>query len=143
MWHITANVQQAVCTYTLASKQSLLRHKETFGALTGYIERSIATNGLPQVVAGDTGVDALVWFAPASVHDAEEEEGAAGQQHAMRPGVIFVGLNALAVLVPLHAGDGSALSFAVESGGLPFGDDQIRGVLHNPRRAVLGPWPGP
>lgn len=112
-------------------------------SLTGNIQWSVTTNGLSQVVAGHTGVDALVWFAAAAVHDAEEEERAAGQQHAVRPGVIFVRLHSLAVLIPLDAGRGSALGLAVEGGRLPLGDDQIRGVLRNPRCAVFKPCPGP
>lgn len=75
--------------------------------------------------------------------DAQEEEGAAGQEHAVGPGVVFVRLNALAILVPLYAGSGSALGLAVEGGGLPLGHDQIRGVLRNPRCAVFKPCPGP
>lgn len=77
------------------------------------------------------------------MHDAQEEEGAAGQEHAVRAGVIFVRLHALTILIPLNARGGAALRLAVEGGGLPLGDDQIRGVFHNPRCAVFKPCPGP
>lgn len=111
--------------------------------LTGDVERGVATDGLPQVVAGHAGVDALVRFAPASVHDAEEEEGAAGQEHAVGAGVVPVRLHALAILVPLYGGRGPALRFAVQGRRLPLGHYQVRGVLRDPRRAVFIPRPRP
>lgn len=77
------------------------------------------------------------------MHNAQEEEGATGQEHAMRPGVVSVGFHTLAILVPLYTGRGSALCLTVEGGRLPLGDDQIGGVLRNPRSAVFKPWPGP
>lgn len=112
-------------------------------ALTGNIKRSITTNGLSQVIAGNTGVDTLIWFAPASMYNTEKEEGAARQEHAMRTGVIPVCLNTLPILVPLYSGGGTSLCFAVESGGFPPGDNQIRGVLHNPWCTVFKSCPGP
>lgn len=112
-------------------------------SLTGNIEWSVTANGLSQVVACNTGVDALIRFAPPSVYDAKEEEGAAGQEHAVRAGVILICLHALTVLIPLYTGAGSALGFAVESGRFPLGDYQIRGVLHNPRCTLFKPWSGP
>lgn len=61
----------------------------------------------------------------------------------MGTGVIFVRLHALAILIPLYTGSGSALCLAVKGGRLPLGDNQIRGILHNPRCAVFKPCPGP
>lgn len=112
-------------------------------SLTSNIQRSVAADGLSQVVPGDAGVDALVRFAPAAVHYAQEEERAAGQQHAVGTRVIPVRLHALAVLVPLDGRDGPALRLAVEGGGFPLGYDQIRGVLHDPGSAVFITRPGP
>lgn len=77
------------------------------------------------------------------MHYAQEEERAAGQQHAVGTRVIPVRLHALAVLVPLDGRDGPALRLAVEGGGFPLGYDQIRGVLHDPGGAVFIAWPGP
>lgn len=94
-------------------------------SLTGNFERSIPTNGLSQVVSGHAGVDAFIRFAPAPVYDPQEEEGAAGQEHPVRAGVILVGLHTLPIFIPLYAGSGSALCLAVEGGWLPLGDDQI------------------
>lgn len=111
--------------------------------LTGNVERGVAADGLPQVVARDAGVDALVRFASASVHDAEEKERAAGQEHAVGAGVVPVRLHTLAILVPLYGGGGPALRLAVQGGRLPLGHDQVRRVLRNPRRAVFKPCPRP
>lgn len=77
------------------------------------------------------------------MHDAEEEERAAWQEHAMRAGVVLVRLHALAILVPLYGGGRPALGFAVKGGGLPLGHDQVRGVLGDPRGAVFKPYPRP
>lgn len=73
----------------------------------------------------------------------QEEEGAAGQEHAVRTGVIFVRLHTLAILIPLYSRRGSALCLTVKGGGLPLRNDQIRGVLNNPGRAVFKPCTGP
>lgn len=59
-------------------KAPLTKYDYVVLELTGDVQRGVATDGLPQVVAGHAGVDALIRFAPASVHDAEEEERAAG-----------------------------------------------------------------
>lgn len=123
--------------------QTLLARWSTTQGLTGNFQWSVATNGLSQVVAGHTGVNALVWFAPSAVHDAQEEKGAAGQEHAVRTRVIFVCLHTFTIFVPFNAGDGAALCLAVEGGRLPLGDNQIRGVLRNPRRAVFKTRPRP
>jgi hypothetical protein len=69
--------------------------------------------------------------------DTQEEEGAAGQQHAVGTGVVPVCLHPLPVLVPLHRGGGTPLRLAVEGGRLPLGHDEVRGVLHDPRRGVI------
>lgn len=111
--------------------------------LTGDVQRGVATDGLPQVVAGHAGVDALVRFAAPSVHDAEEEERAAGQEHAVGAGIVPVRLHALAILVPLYGGGGPALRFAVQGRRLPLGHYQVRGVLRDPGRTVFKPWPRP
>lgn len=75
--------------------------------------------------------------------DAQEEEGAAGQEHAVRTGVVLVCLHTLPIFVPLYGGSGPALRLAVERGGLPFGDNQIRGVFRYPRSAVFKPCSRP
>lgn len=71
------------------------------------------------------------------MNDPEEEERAAGQQHALRARVVPVSLHPLTIFVPLHRRGGPPLGFAVESGRLAFGDDQVGGMLHNPGREVL------
>lgn len=89
-------------------------------ARTGYFQRGVATDGLPQVVASHADVDALVGFAATAVDNAQEEERAAGQQHAVRAWVVPVRLHALPVLVPLHHGQRPALRLAVQRGRLPL-----------------------
>ena len=93
--------------------------------------------GLSQVVAGHAHVAAVVGLAAAAVHDAQEEERAAGQQHALGAGVVPVRLHPLPVLVPLHRGGGPALRLAVEGGRLPLGHDEVRGVLGDAGGEVL------
>lgn len=133
-------IQQPLCRVCFLQSAKYIK---SVLELTGNVERGVAADGLPQVVARDAGVDALVRFASASVHDAEEEERAAGQEHAVRAGVVPVRLHALAILVPLYAGGGPALRLAVQGGRLPLGHDQVRRVLRNPRRAVFKPCPRP
>lgn len=105
--------------------------------LTGYFQGCIVTDRLAQIVSCHTHVTAVVGLAPPSVDDTQEEEGAAGQQHALRAGIIPVRFHPLAILVPLHRRGRPPLRFAVERGGLPLGDDQVRGVLHDPGCGVL------
>lgn len=112
---------QAVIYYFVYIQQPLCRvcflqsanYNKTVLELTGNVERGIAADGLPQVVAGDAGVDTLVRFASASMHNAKEEERAAGQEHAVRAGIVPVRLHALAILVPLYGRGGPALRLAV------------------------------
>lgn len=102
------------------------------------------TDRLAQIVSGHAHVAAIVWLAPSSMDDPQEEEGSAGEQHTMRAGVVAVCLNALSVFVPLHRRGRTALSLAVESGRLPFGHNEVRRVLHDAGREVFlaktGSW---
>lgn len=95
------------------------------------------TDGLAQIVPGHAHVAAVVGLAAASVHDAQEEEGPAGQQHAVGARVVAVRLHALPVLVPFHRGGRPALCLAVEGGWFPFGHNEVRGVLHDAGREVF------
>ena len=95
------------------------------------------THSLAEVVPRHAHVAPVVGLAAAAVDDAQEEERAAGQQHAVGARVVPVRLHPLAVLVPLHRGSGAPLRLAVEGGRLPLGHDQVRGVLHDPGRSVL------
>ncbi|TNN86761.1 hypothetical protein EYF80_002944 [Liparis tanakae] len=92
-------------------------------------EGSVVTDRLAQIVSGHAHVAAVVRLAPSSVDDTQEEEGAAGQQHAVGAGVVAVRLDALPVFGPLHRRGRTALGLTVESGRLPFGDDEARGRL--------------
>lgn len=105
--------------------------------LTGHFQGCIVANRLTQIVSGHTHVAAIVRFAPASVHDAQEEQRAGGQQHAVRTRVVAVRLDALPVFVPFHRGGWPALCFTVEGGGFPFGHNEVRGVLNNAGREVF------
>ena len=105
--------------------------------LTGHLQRGVVAAGLPQVVARHAHVAAVVGLAAAAVHDAQEEERAAGQQHALGARAVPVRLHPLPVLVPLHRGGGPALRLAVEGGRLPLGHDEVRGVLGDAGREVL------
>lgn len=82
--------------------------------LTGYFQRCVSANSLSEVIAGNTRVNALVWFAAASVNDAQEKKGAAGQQHAVGAWIVLIGLHMLTVFVPLHRGHGPTLCLAVQ-----------------------------
>ncbi len=95
------------------------------------------TDRLAQIVSGHAHVAAIVGLAPSSVDDAQEEEGPAGQQHAMGAGVVAVRLNALPIFVPFHRRGRAALCLTVKSSWFPFGHNEVRGVLHNAGREVL------
>lgn len=112
-------------------------------ALTGYFQGGVPAHGLPEVVPGHAHVAAFVGLAAASVGDAQEEEGAGGQQHAVGARVLAVRLHALAVFVPFHRGRRPTLCLAVECGRLPFGHDEVRGVLHDAGRGVFLAETGP
>lgn len=55
----------------------------------------------------------------------------------MGAGVVTVRLNALPVFIPFHRGDRTAFCFTVESGGFPFGYDEVRRVLNNAGRRIF------
>lgn len=110
--------------------------------LTSHLQRGIPAGGFTQVVPGHADIDALVRLAAAAVHNAEEEEGAAGQQHAVGAGVLMVRLHALSVFVPLHGGRRAALRPAAQRGRLTPGHQQVRGVLHDAGCGVLQPRVG-
>lgn len=122
------------------------QRRHTPAALTCYFQRRVVTDRLAQIVAGHTHVAAVVGFAPPAVDDAQEEEGAGGEQHAVRAGVVKVGLDVLAVFVPFHCRRRAALRLAVESCWFPFGHDEVRGVLYDLGREVFlaktRPWRG-
>lgn len=113
----------------LKSTQS---EKKKTAALTSYFQGCIVTDRLAQIISGHTDVAAVVWLAPTSVNDAQEEEGSAGQQHAVGARVVSVRLNALAIFIPFHCRGWTALCLTVERGWFPFRHNQIRGVLYNP-----------
>lgn len=106
-------------------------------ALTGYFQRGVVAHCLSQVVASNTDVRTFIRFTPPSMDDAQEEERATGKKHALRTGIVPVRFHPLSILVPLHCRGWPPLCFTVESGGLPFGYDQVRGMLHNPGWGVL------
>lgn len=62
--------------YSAASEPKLLHSRgqeEEIGrhaARTGYFQRGIVAHGFSQVVASNTDVGSLVWFAPSSMDDA-------------------------------------------------------------------------
>lgn len=117
--------------------------KEPQTPLTGYFQRCIPAYSLAQVVPGHADVHPLIRLAPPAVHNAQEKEGATGQQHAMGTGVLFVCLHPLAIFVPLYYWGGAPLSFAVERSWLPLGDYEVRGVFYYPGRGVFKPRTGP
>lgn len=95
-----------------------------------------------QIVSGYAHIRALIWFAAAAVNYSQEEEGAAGQQHAVRTRVVPVGLHPLSILVPLHGGRGPPLGLAIEGGRLALRNDQVRGMLHDAGRVIFLPQTG-
>lgn len=115
----------------------------TYAALTSYFQRSVVAHCLSQVVAGYTNVGTFVRLAPTSVDDAQKEEGAAGEQHALRTGIVPIRFHPFAIFVPLHSWGWPTLRLTVESGGFPLGNDQVRRVLNNPGRRVLLAETGP
>lgn len=105
--------------------------------LTGHLQRCVPTDRFTEVVSGDTHVHAFIGFAPPSVNNPEEEEGSAGQEHAVGARVLSVRLHSLAILVPLHHRSRSAFSFTVEGGRLAFGHDQVRWVFYDARSCIF------
>lgn len=126
-------------TRSLYSHSTAEREKETRrrAALTCYFQRGIVAHCLSQVVAGNADVGTFVRLAPSSVDDAQEEKGATGQQHALGAGIVPVCFHPLTIFVPLHCWSWPPLRLTVERGRLPFGYDQVRWVLYNPRWGVL------
>jgi len=122
--------------------REIKKKEKTESWLTCYFQRCVAADSFSHVVPGHADVGSLIRFAPSSMNDAKEEERAARQQHAMRSWVIFVRFHPLSVLVPLHRRGWPPFRFAVESGGLPLGDNQVRWVLHYPGWGVLLPQTG-
>lgn len=105
--------------------------------LTCHFQGCISTHCFPKVVPCDADVASFIGFASAPMHNAQEEQGSARQEHPVGPGIVLVGLHPLTILVPLNGGSGPALGLAVQSGGLALGHNDIRRVLHNPRGEVL------
>ena len=110
--------------------------------LTCNFQRGIATDGFSEVVSGHADVRPFVRFAASAMDYSQEEQGAAGQQHAVGARIVLVRLHPLSVLVPLHGGRGPPLGLAVEGGRLALGHDQVGGVLHDAGRGVLLPQTG-
>lgn len=102
--------------------------------LTSYLQGGIPADSLTQVVSSDTNIHAFIRFTPPSMHDAQEKEGATGQQHAMRPGVFLVRLHPLTIFVPLNDGRGPPFSFAVECRWFPLGYNEVGRMLYYPWR---------
>lgn len=134
-----ARNRRTILTSQLLAHHTTTREEEIamYAALTGYFQRGVVAHCLPQVVAGNTNVGTFIRLASPSVDDAQKEEGAAGEQHALRAGIVPVGLHPFAIFVPLHSRGWPTLRLTVESGGFPLGDDQIRRVLDNPGWGVL------
>lgn len=105
--------------------------------LTCHLQRCVSADRFPEVVPSDTHVHTFIGFASSSVNNPEEEEGAARKEHTVGSRVLSVGLNSLAVLVPLHHRSRSALSFTVEGGRLAFGHDQIRRMFYDSRSCIF------
>lgn len=82
--------------------------------LTGYFQRRVSANSLSEVIAGNTSVNTLIWFAAASMNDAQEKQRARGQQHAVGAWIVSIRLHMLAVFVPHHCGRGPTICLAVQ-----------------------------
>lgn len=113
------------------------KQPEDSATLTCHLQRGISTSRCPQVVACHTSVDTLVGARAAPVHDAREEEGAAGQQQAVRARILARGGHSRPILVPLDVGPGPSLRAAGQRGRLASGDQQIWWLLHDARHRVL------
>lgn len=131
-------------TWATQQRGEMKNKEDTESWLTGYFQRCITADSFSQVVPGHADIGSLVRFAPSSMNDAKEEKWATEQQHALWSGIVPVCFNTLSILVPLHRWGRPPLCFTVESGRLPFGNNQVRWVLHNPGWGVLlaqtGSW---
>lgn len=105
--------------------------------LTGYLQRRVPADCLTQVVPGYTHVHSFVRFAPSSMHDAQKEKRAAGQQHAVGARVFSVRFDSLPILVPLDDRSRPSFRFAIQCRWLPFGHNEVRRVLYDPWRKVF------
>lgn len=105
------------------SNQNSKKQKTKRHTLTCYFQRCIATDRLAQVVACHAYIDAFVGFASPPVHNSQEEEGAAGQEHPVGSGVLSIGLDAFAVFVPFHHWGWPSFGLTVEGGWLTLGHD--------------------
>ena len=72
------------------------------------------------------------------MYNPEEEELTAGQQHAVRGGVIVAGGHSLTVLVPGDDGGGVALRLTVQGGRVILHHKLVLRVLHDTRVRHLG-----
>lgn len=91
--------------------------------LTCDLQRGITADGLAQVIPRYAHVYPFVGLAAPSVNDSEEEEGAAGEEHAVRAWILTVRFDSLAIFVPLHHRGRPTFGLTVQRGGLALGNN--------------------
>lgn len=131
-----AFARESYLSHTLVLDTKTLRR--VCVVLTGNFERGVSGARRSRLVAGHAPVDAAVLL-PLAVHHPQEEERAAGQQHAVRLGVERRRPHQLALVAskPLDRRLGTTLGLAVQRHRLVFGHCDVRGVLGDSRRPQL------
>lgn len=93
----------------------------------------VVADGAAVDVGGVAVVDAHVGLGVLVVDDAQEEELAAVEEHAVGGRTVSRRQHALAIAVPRDRGRGIPLRLAVELGRLVLGHVVVRGVFHDAR----------